>query len=207
MATLLERTAPTAIHLDPFSCTKRRDAVMKVSRFLARILRHDPGAANLRLDRNGWANVDEVLAAIGTKFGRFTASDLAELVRSNDKSRYALSPDGSRIRANQGHSIDVDLGLEPVEPPPALYHGTKADLLPRIMREGLTKGRRHHVHLSTDVDTALKVGGRRGGQVEVLAIRSAEMTGFVFYRSCNGVWLTEHVPAAFIGTIDLAARS
>lgn len=181
--------------------------MIKVSKLLVRILRHDPGAANLRLDRNGWANVDDVLAAIRARFGAFTASDLAELVRSNDKSRYALSPDGSRIRANQGHSIDVDLGLEPVEPLPVLYHGSKADLVTRIMREGLTKGRRHHVHLSADVGTTLKVGSRRGGEVAVLAIRCSEMSDFVFYRSSNGVWLTEHVPPSFIGTIDTVARS
>ncbi|HEV2079556.1 MAG TPA: RNA 2'-phosphotransferase [Allosphingosinicella sp.] len=181
--------------------------MIKVSKFLARILRHDPGSAYLRLDRNGWADVDDVLVAISARFGGLTASDLAELVRSNDKSRYALSPDGSRIRANQGHSIDVDLGFEPMEPPALLYHGTKADLIPRIMREGLTKGRRHHVHLSADVATALKVGGRRGGEVAVLAIRSSDMTDFLFYRSSNGVWLIEHVPPTFIGTIDRAARS
>ena len=181
--------------------------MIKVSKFLARILRHDPGAASLRLDPNGWAEVDDLLRAVRARFGDFTAADLAELVSTNDKSRYALSPDGSRIRANQGHSIDVDLGLNRVEPPQTLYHGTKADLVPKILREGLNKGRRHYVHLSADIHTALGVGGRRGGKVALLAIRSAEMTDFAFYRSSNGVWLTEHVPPSFIGTIDPPARS
>ena len=181
--------------------------MIKVSKFLARILRHDPGAGNLRLDREGWADVDEVLTAIKARFGDFTAANLAELVRANDKSRYALSSDGTRIRANQGHSIEVDLGLQPVEPPPVLYHGTKAELVPRIMLEGLKKGSRQHVHLSLDIQTARKVGSRRGGKLAVLTIRSADMTYYPFYRSTNGVWLTEHVPPPFIGTIDPSARS
>jgi putative RNA 2'-phosphotransferase len=177
------------------------------SKFLAKILRHDPGAANLSLDRQGWARVEDVLAALRQRFGEFEAENLRDLVNTNDKSRYVLSDDGMSIRASQGHSIDVDLGLEPVQPPPILYHGTKAALLPLIMREGLSRGRRHHVHLSADPDTAFKVGSRRGGEVAVLGIRSGEMTGHDFYRSENGVWLTHDVPPGFIGTINPAARS
>jgi putative RNA 2'-phosphotransferase len=163
-----------------------------VSKFLALILRHRPEVGKLSLSRGGWAEVEAVLAAIRARFGAFDRAELEELVRTNDKSRYAFDESGERIRASQGHSVPVDLELQPAEPPPFLYHGTGKRFLPSILEEGLRKGNRHHVHLSADVETALKVGRRRGGEVAVLEVRSGEMAG-AFYRSANGVWLTDHV--------------
>jgi len=171
---------------------------VRISKFLARILRHDPGSAGIVLNGQGWAPVSDVLAAIERRFGPFGEAGLRELVRADDKRRYALSPDGRHIRANQGHSVAVDLGLEPADPPPLLYHGTKADRLASILHHGLNKGRRTHVHLSADVETAAKVGNRRPGPTAVLTVRSGEMRDHVFFRSANGVWLTDNVPPAYL---------
>jgi len=171
---------------------------VRVSKYLARILRHDPPAPGLALDPQGWAPVHDVLAAVARRFGPFDGADLARLVHANDKQRFAFSPDGSMIRANQGHSVAVDLGLDPAVPPPLLYHGTKAALLPAIRRDGLLRGRRTHVHLSADVATATQVGDRRPGATVVLTIRSGDMRDRPFFRSANGVWLTDHVPPAYL---------
>jgi putative RNA 2'-phosphotransferase len=121
------------------------------------------------------------------------------VVRTNDKQRFAYSADGNRIRANQGHSLPIDLGLVPVEPPELLYHGTVLRFLDAIRRDGLVKGKRHHVHLSPDPQTATNVGQRRGQPI-VLAIEAGRMfrDGHAFYRSENGVWLTDAVPAAYV---------
>lgn len=173
-----------------------------VSKFLALILRHNPQKAGLTLDREGWANADHVLAAVRRRFGDFTREDLEELVRTNDKQRYALDSAGTRIRANQGHSVAVELGLDPVTPPAILYHGTAERSLPSILDQGLVKGKRHHVHLSGDTETAQKVGARRSGSTVILTVRSGEMAaaGHAFYRSDNGVWLTDRVPPEFLST-------
>ena len=171
---------------------------VRVSKYLARILRHDPVAAGLALDLQGWTPVADVLAAVSRRFGPFDRADLERLVQANDKQRYALSPDGSMIRANQGHSVAVDLGLDPAMPPPLLYHGTIAALLPAIRRDGLLKGRRTHVHLSADVATATRVGNRRPGATVVLTVRSGDMRDHPFFRSANGVWLTDHVLPAYL---------
>jgi putative RNA 2'-phosphotransferase len=124
---------------------------------------------------------------------------LEDVVASNAKRRFALSDDGRRIRASQGHSVEVDLAYDPADPPDVLFHGTVATALPAIEAEGLSRMQRHHVHLSRDVATAAAVGGRRGVPV-ILRIRAGAMArdGHVFYLSQNGVWLTEHVPAAYI---------
>lgn len=176
--------------------------VKAVSKYLALILRHKPQAAGLELDEQGWAPVADVLRAVEKRFGAFTRTDLEELVRTNDKQRYALDESGTRIRASQGHSVEVELGLEPALPPPLLYHGTTERFLRSILQQGLVKGRRHHVHLSTDLETARKVGGRRAGETVILEVRAADMAaaGHLFYRSANGVWLTDAVPAAFLST-------
>ncbi|CAA9482243.1 MAG: RNA:NAD 2'-phosphotransferase [uncultured Sphingomonadaceae bacterium] len=171
---------------------------VRISKYLARILRHDPAGAGIVLDPQGWASVADVLTAVGRRFGGFGAAELTQLVRANDKQRLALSPDGARIRANQGHSVAIDLGLEPMVPPPLLYHGTKADRLLSIIRDGLQKGRRTHVHLSADAVTAVRVGSRRPGPVAVLGVRSGDMQGHAFYCSANGVWLTDYVPPAYL---------
>jgi putative RNA 2'-phosphotransferase len=170
----------------------------QISKFLALILRHDPAAGGISLEDQGWADAEAVLAAVQHRFGLFTRADLDELVRSNDKQRYAFDETGTLIRANQGHSVPVDLALEPVEPPAILYHGTKRATLEAILREGLRPGRRRHVHLSADIDTARKVGDRRRGETVILELPSGAMAGHLFYRSANGVWLTDHVPPEFL---------
>ena len=179
-------------------------ASVKISKFLARILRHQPQAAGLNLDANGWADVDSVLSAIAAKHGSFSLRQLVHLVETNDKRRYELSADQRRIRAAQGHSIPVDLALAPAKPPPILYHGTQESSVQSVLRNGLLKGRRNHVHLSADVETALTVGRRRSGATAVLQIRSGDMAEHRFFRSSNGVWLTDHVPPEYIELIDRA---
>ena len=181
---------------------RRLDPAKGVSKFLALILRHNPEAAGLALDGEGWADVEQVLAAVRRRFGDFDRARLEEVVRTNDKQRYAFDETGERIRANQGHSVAVDLGLEASEPPPLLYHGTAARFLPSILREGLMRGKRHHVHLSPDVATAMKVGSRRGGETAIIEVRSGEMRGRSFFRSANGVWLTDHVPPEFLFVLE-----
>ncbi len=182
---------------------RRRRRKQSTSRFLSYVLRHNPDAIGLSLDRQGWAEVDELLEraqAAGVPLDRAT---LLRVVAENDKQRFALSPDGRRIRARQGHSIPVDLGLTPVQPPEFLYHGTARRNLPSIRRQGLLRGKRHHVHLSPDEATALQVG-RRYGEPVVLRIRAGEMhrDGHRFYLTENRVWLTEHVPPGYIDFPD-----
>lgn len=174
-------------------------SAIRSSKFLSLILRHEPARVGITLDSSGWTDVDALLAALARHGHPLTREQLAELVASSDKQRFALSADGTRIRANQGHSVDVELGLSPATPPSFLFHGTVADALEGIAATGLEKRSRHHVHLSADLHTATKVGSRRGAPV-LLTIRAAEMVaaGHVFFRSENGVWLTDRVPAEFI---------
>ena len=169
----------------------------RVSRFIALVLRHDPAAAGLTLDAEGWASVDALLQALRTRHGPFPREALEALVAADSKGRYALSADGSRIRANQGHSVPVELGLAPATPPDRLFHGTVRRALDAILREGLKPMGRHHVHLSSDMQTATAVGSRRGEPV-ILAVdaRGMNQAGHLFYRSANGVWLTDTVPPA-----------
>jgi putative RNA 2'-phosphotransferase len=180
-------------------------AVKQVSKYLALILRHKPQAGGLTLDREGWAPVADVLAAIRRRFGDFGRERLDELVRTNDKQRYAFDASGERIRASQGHSVGVELGLEPAEPPSILYHGTSEAFLPSILEQGLVKGNRHHVHLSADIDTARRVGARRRGVVAILEVASGSMAtaGHSFFRSANGVWLTDAVPPRYLRVLPL----
>jgi uncharacterized protein (TIGR02452 family) len=172
---------------------------VRVSKFLSLVLRHDPARIGITLDDAGWTDVDALLTAAAAHGVSLTRDELREIVAASDKQRFALSPDGARIRANQGHSVQVDLQLPPCEPPALLYHGTVEAALPGIREEGLLRGARHHVHLSADVKTATKVGQRRGAPV-ILTIRAADMyaAGHVFYRSENDVWLVDQVPARFI---------
>jgi putative RNA 2'-phosphotransferase len=171
----------------------------RASKFLSLVLRHDPARIGITLDAAGWTDVDALLAALRAHGTPLSRAELHEIVASSDKQRFALSADGARVRASQGHSVAVDLGLPPREPPAVLYHGTVADALPGIRAAGLVRGARHHVHLSSDVDTARTVGGRRGAPV-ILGVCAGAMhaAGRAFYRSDNGVWLTEHVPPAFV---------
>jgi putative RNA 2'-phosphotransferase len=169
------------------------------SKFLSLILRHQPEKIGLTLDAAGWVEVDVLLAACGAHGVAMTRAELEALVAGSDKQRFALSADGLRIRANQGHSVPVELGYEPAEPPAVLYHGTVVRFLDGIQREGLKKGQRHHVHLSATPDTAVAVGSRRGEAI-VLQVDAAAMRreGHLFYRTPNGVWLTEAVPPRYI---------
>jgi putative RNA 2'-phosphotransferase len=143
--------------------------------------------------------VDDLLAAAGKHGFPITYDELIECVETNDKRRYSFDDTGDLIRANQGHSVEVDLQLEEREPPEVLYHGTVERFLPSILAEGLLKGKRHHVHLSQDIETATKVGARRGKPV-VLKIEAGKLhrEGHSFYRSTNGVWLTDAVPPDFL---------
>lgn len=172
------------------------------SKFLSLVLRHRPDLIGLQLDAAGWADID-ALIALSQAHRPLTRALIESVVATSDKRRFAISEDGLRIRANQGHSVEVDLQLEAVAPPARLYHGTAARFVDDIRREGLSRRSRHHVHLSADIDTAMRVGARHGAPV-LLVIRAAEMAaaGHAFLRSANGVWLTDAVPAAFIDFDD-----
>ena len=175
---------------------KRRTAL---SKFLSYVLRHEPAAVGIALDSGGWVAVDVLLDACARHGRRISRAELEEIVATSPKQRFALSEDGQRVRANQGHSTAVDLGYEPAEPPDVLFHGTVARLLPSIRDGGLQRMGRHHVHLSPDEGTAQAVGGRRGKPV-ILRIDTRAMrgAGHVFFATPNGVWLTDEVPASFI---------
>jgi putative RNA 2'-phosphotransferase len=169
------------------------------SKFLSLVLRHKPETIGLTLDAEGWADVDDLLARAACHGAIMTRPELDDIVATSEKKRFAISEDGRRIRANQGHSIDVDLNLQPIAPPEFLYHGTVEKFLESIRAQGLLKGQRHHVHLSADRATAEIVGKRRGQPI-ILTVLAAEMAraGLQFYRSDNDVWLTDHVPPAFL---------
>jgi len=171
----------------------------KISKFLSLVLRHRPEVLELQLDENGWASVDELLGKMNRDPYSLNLEDLKEIVETNDKQRFVFSEDYRLIRANQGHSVEVDLALEEKTPPGILYHGTAIKNLDSIKSQGLIKGSRHHVHLSADHETAIKVGSRHGKPV-VLEIQAMNMyqAGIVFYQSENGVWLTDTVPVQFI---------
>ncbi|MFV0128947.1 RNA 2'-phosphotransferase [Streptomyces sp. HMX112] len=170
---------------------------VKVSKYLAKHLRHQPGRIGLVLDPNGWVAIEDLLRATAEHGVPITRAELDHVVAVNDKQRFTIEDD--RIRANQGHTVDVDLGLPPATPPPYLYHGTVAAHLAAIRAEGLRPMARHHVHLSPDRETATRVGARRGRPV-VLAVDAGAMhrDGHVFHVSANGVWLTAAVPPAYL---------
>lgn len=173
--------------------------LISTSKFLALVLRHQPQEIGLTLDPQAWAEVDQLLRLANAHGKRLTRDLLERVVAGNDKKRFAFSDDGQRIRANQGHSVEIDLALAPSEPPELLFHGTASRFLDSIRKSGLHSGKRQHVHLSLDVATAAKVGQRHGRPV-ILTIRAHDMwkTGHVFFLSANGVWLTERVPIEFI---------
>lgn len=166
----------------------------RAGKFLSLVLRHQPEKISITLDRHGWAEVREILKGMD-----LTMEELVHIVETDEKQRYSFNGDRTRIRANQGHSVPVDLELEAVEPPERLYHGTVERFLPSIRREGLKKGQRQYVHLSGDRATAANVGRRRGEPV-VLQVDAGRMRrdGLLFYRAANGVWLTEAVPPEYL---------
>jgi putative RNA 2'-phosphotransferase len=171
----------------------------RVSKFLSLVLRHRPEKINLVLDENGWANVNDLVEK-SAKFGnRLSLTELEEIVATNDKKRFSFDETNTKIRANQGHSVKVEIEFEEKIPPAILYHGTAERNLNSILENGLTKMRRHHVHLSSDTETARKVGIRYGKPV-ILEIEAARMSGqgCKFYISANGVWLVDEVPPQFL---------
>ncbi|MBF4517242.1 RNA 2'-phosphotransferase [Flavobacterium sp. ANB] len=176
-------------------------AAKSVSKFLSLVLRHSPETIELKLDENGWADVDELILKCNNRGSQnqMTAELLDYVVENNDKKRFTFNEDRTKIRASQGHSISVELDLKEAEPSEFLYHGTVEKFLESIKKEGLQKMSRQHVHLSKDKETAIKVGGRRGVP-QILTIKSREMfkDGFKFYLSENNVWLTDEVPAKYI---------
>jgi putative RNA 2'-phosphotransferase len=182
------------------------------SKLLSYVLRHRPEDAGVTLDPQGWVEVEALLRGLNARGTVLTRTDLDRIVAADSKRRYAYSDDGARIRASQGHSVDVDLGYEPAEPPPLLYHGTAEKNLASILATGLDRRERHHVHLSAAVATARQVGGRHGRPV-VLHVDAARMhaDGFAFFVTANGVWLVERVPPEYLavppGPVRSALRS
>ena len=174
-------------------------ARIRMSKFLSLVLRHRPQRVGLSLQPGGWIAVDELLTALERADRPVTRSDLEIVVATCDKQRFAFSPCGERIRASQGHSVDVELGYEATTPPATLFHGTTESRLANIRREGLRRMKRHHVHLSESTETAQRVGGRRG-QAIVLTVHAGEMhdAGHEFFVSENRVWLTERVPPEYL---------
>ena len=172
----------------------------KESKFLSRILRHEPELVGLSLGPGGWVQVDDLLRGMKRTGRAFKREDLRRIVAESDKRRFTLSEDGRRIRAAQGHSVDIDLELPKAIPPKVLYHGTASASLDAIWAEGLLPGRRRHVHLSPDVETAIKVGTRHGRPV-VLTVATGRMhaDGKTFWQADNGVWLTNTVAPDYLG--------
>jgi len=176
---------------------------VKASKFLSLILRHEPERVGLKLGDAGWVNVDELLQAVNRNGTTLTHDQLKHIVATSDKKRFAFSDDGQRIRASQGHSVEIDLQYPPQTPPEILYHGTATRFLDGIRKDGLKKMGRHDVHLSAETKVTLQVGGRHGKPV-LLVIHAGDMhrAGHVFRCSANGVWLVNQVPPEFIGFPD-----
>jgi putative RNA 2'-phosphotransferase len=174
-------------------------SLVSLSKFVSLILRHEPERIGLTLDPQGWAGVEELLAAAARHGTALTREKLERIVAENEKQRFAFSDDGQRIRARQGHSVDVDLKLSAQAPPDILYHGTAMRFLESIRATGLEARSRQHVHLSRDEATAIQVGQRHGKPI-VLKVRAGQMhaVGHEFYLSENQVWLTARVPPQFL---------
>lgn len=173
--------------------------IKRKSKFLSLILRHNPQLIQLELDKNGWVNVEDLLIKSKRKIN-LTIDELEIVVKTNKKKRFSFNEEKTKIRANQGHSLkNIDLEFKAVKPPQFLYHGTVAKFMQSIKENGLQKMSRQHVHLSSEKETAINVGSRRGKAV-ILSIRALEMhhNGFELYLSDNGVWLTDKVPTEYI---------
>lgn len=171
----------------------------KISKFLSLILRHAPQTVGLRLEENGWVNVEELITACARNGRALTFEELEEVVETNDKKRFSFDITGTKIRANQGHSVEVKIEFEKRTPPAILYHGTSEKNVRLILEKGLQKMKRHHVHLSPDTETARKVGTRHG-KPAIFEIDTKAMieNNFEFFVSANGVWLIENVPPQFL---------
>jgi len=173
--------------------------LIKISKMLSLVLRHKPESIGLAIDNEGWADVDLLLYSMNKKGFHLDLQLLQLVVESNNKKRFAFNADNTKIRASQGHSIKVDLGYTPTIPPEVLFHGTAESSIQKILPTGLLKMNRMHVHLSANIETAIKVGQRKG-KPAILEVDAQEMhaEGFTFFVSANGVWLTDQVPAKFI---------
>lgn len=171
----------------------------KISKFLSLILRHQPETVGLTLEEGGWVKVDDLINACAKNGRAFSRRELEEVVETNDKKRFSFDETGRKIRANQGHSLDVEIEFEKKTPPAILYHGTAEKNVGVIFDEGLKKMSRHHVHLSAETKTAQKVGARYGKPV-IFEIDTKAMLaeGHEFFVSANNVWLVENVPPQFL---------
>lgn len=170
-----------------------------IGKFLCLILRHKPNLIGITLDQNGWANTQELIDALNKTNKKISIEQLVSIVNTDNKNRFSFNEDKSKIRANQGHSIPVDLGLIELVPPAILYHGTSERYINSIKQEGIHKRTRQYVHLSTDIEKAIAVGKRHGNPI-VLKINTEQMflDGYKFYLSENGVWLTDNVPYQYV---------
>jgi len=176
---------------------------IKISKFLSLVLRHKPETINIQLDPNGWTDVDALLEKTNTYGMKLDKETLIHIVATNSKKRFALNESFDKIRANQGHSVDIQLGYTSQKPPEILYHGTGEKSVPSILETGLEKRSRQHVHLSSDIETAFNVG-QRHGKPYVFKVLAGKMytDKFEFFLSDNGVWLTENVPAKYLKRDD-----
>ena len=174
-------------------------SLTEISKFISLILRHKPEAIGISLDSHGWADVNELIEGVAKQNKGFNMTMLEEIVRTDNKQRYSFNDDKTKIRANQGHSVKVDVELEEKEPPAILYHGTATRFLGSITKQGLLPMSRLYVHLSKDMETATKVGTRHGSPV-ILEVDAEKMykDGYKFYLSDNGVWLTKEVPSIYL---------
>jgi putative RNA 2'-phosphotransferase len=170
----------------------------KISKSLSYWLRHRPEAIGIKLDKGGWTDIKELIEKAQKEIV-FDFNELKEVVKNCDKQRFALSEDFCSIRASQGHSVEVKIDFKEIAAPPVLYHGTVEQFIESIKKQGLLPGKRHHVHLSKDEETAKKVGERRGKPI-ILKIDAMKMqdAGYKFYISENGVYLTDSVPKRYI---------
>jgi putative RNA 2'-phosphotransferase len=183
----------------PIGTTLDNKRLVKISKYLSKHLRHRPERLGLALRPGGWVSVSALLTACERVSFPISRQELEEVVTRNDKQRFSFDDAGQMIRANQGHSVRVDLQLAPAMPPPSLFHGTNVHAVDQIWREGLLPMGRHHVHLSTNVPTATRVGARRGKPV-VLIVEAARMAsdGYNFFETDNGVWLVAAVPSTYL---------
>ena len=180
-----------------------RGRAVAVSKRLSYVLRHHPGSIGLTLDDAGWVSTAALLSALAADNFQVSRDELRDVVVTSDKQRFAIDDEQDRIRANQGHSVQVDLGLAPKQPPATLFHGTIERFLPSIMRDGLLPQSRLFVHLSGDLETAAKVGARHGKPL-ILGMPAAAMAadGSTFFQAANGVWLIDRVPPERLRIFD-----
>jgi putative RNA 2'-phosphotransferase len=176
---------------------------IRISKFLSLVLRHRPDKIGIQLDENGWTDVAQLIKKAKLSHINLDLDTLKFIVDTNSKKRFAFDENLEKIRASQGHSVEIELGYQPQEPPALLYHGTASQFADAILRTGINKRKRHHVHLSEDVETAVKVGQRHGKPVvfEVLA-EQMDQHQIPFYLSDNGVWLTDEVPPRYLKLLE-----